>query len=324
MTQALGAKGQLVVQKEATFKTTPAPDANILYFISESVRQARPNISSNSITGSRNPTAPVRGNVDVSGSITAELQAHFLTMLEATFGDVTTTGIGPEYIHVFKVGDTLPSLVIEKGFTDNGDFFLYNGCVVSAMNIDINADGGFQEISWDIIGAKETTAASSFDGTATDHGKASFDDLAVSTIEEGGAAPLACVTSISGLTFLNDLDDSVYCIGEGGERTSIPAGIVKVTGTLTALFSSLTLYNKAINSTETSLKVIWTRGTGDGTAGNEYFEMLIPEMIYSPNAPVISGPRGVLVELPFEAYLDDGTEGSAFQITVKCPQATIT
>ena len=323
MPQALGAKGQLIVQKEATFKTTPTPDANLLYFITESVRQARPNISSNVITGSRNPTKPVRGNVDVSGSITTEMQAYFLTMLEATFGDVATTGTDP-YVHTFTIGDALPSLVIEKGFTDNGDFFLYNGCVVSAMNLDINADGGFQEISWDIIGAKETTDTSSFDGTPTDLGKQSFDDLAVATIEEGGGAPSACVTSISGLSIVNDLDDSIYCIGGAGERSSVPAGIVKVTGTLTALFASMALYDKAVASTETSLKIVWSLGTADGSAGNEYFEILIPELIYSPNAPVISGPRGVLVELPFEAYYDDSSEASAIQVIVKNTQATIT
>lgn len=322
MTQALGAKSQLIVQKEATFKTTPAPDGNLLYFINESVRQARPNISSNVITGSRNPTAPVRGNIDVSGSISTELQGFFLTMLEATFGAVTTTGTDP-YTHVFKVGDSIPSLVIEKGFTDIAQFFLYNGCTVAAMNMGINADGGFQEISWDIIGAKETISGTSYETTPTDLGKVSFDDLAVSVIEEGGST-LATVTNIDGLTFTNDLDDSVYVVGGLGERASIPAGIVKVTGTLTAMFENLTLYNKAINSTESSLKVTWSKGDGLGSAGNESFEMFLPELVYSPNAPVVSGPRGVVVELPFEAYYADDAAASAMQITVKNSQATIT
>lgn len=90
-----------------------------------------------------------------------------------------------------------------------------------------------------------------------------------------------------------------------------------------ALFDSLTLYNKVKNSTESSLKVTWAYGDGLGSAGNESLEILIPELIYSPNAPEVSGPMGVKVSLPFEAYYENSTEATAIQIILKNSQATI-
>lgn len=321
MSQAIGARGQLVIQEEATYKTDPAtPDVKKVHFISESLKLSRSLIDSNTITGSREASKPTLGNKDVSGDIKLELQAYMALLLKAAFGSVTTTGTGP-YTHTFKIGASLPSLLIEKGFTDIGQYFKYNGCKVNKFGLSVTAEG-FQEVSIDIIGAKETTSSSPFDSTPLDLGKQSFDGFLISTIEEGGAA-IANVVGVDGLTLENNLDGSVYVIGSAGERSSLPEGKVKVSGTLKALFQNLTLYNKAVNSTESSLKVIYRFGTGAGSAGNESLELFVPELIYSPNAPIISGPQGVYVELPFTAYYDNSATATTFQAILKNTQATI-
>ena len=49
----------------------------------------------------------------------------------------------------------------------------------------------------------------------------------------------------------------------------------------------------------------------------------IPELLYQPDAPVIAGPQGVLVELPFVAYYDNSTEATTMQMILKNTQATI-
>lgn len=322
MAQGQGSRSQIVIQEETVFKTDPVtPAAHRIHFINESLRYSRGLESSETIQANRNPGAPARLDSDVAGDITVELQAYIGQLLKGLFGSVSTSGTEAPYTHTFKVGTDLPSFVIEKGFTDLGHYFKYNGCKVNRCSFDVTRSG-FQRLTFGLLGAKETVGSSAFDDTPTDLGKKSFDGFAIATIEEGGSA-IANVTSISGLTIENDLDPDSYVLGGGGERVALVAGRVKVTGTLNALFENLTLYNKAKNNTESSLRIVWQLGTGAGTAGNESLEIKIPELIYSPNAPVIAGPRGVLVEQPFEAYFDDSAEATSIQCILKNTQDVI-
>jgi hypothetical protein len=322
MAQAQGSSSQIVIQEETTFKTDPVtPNVYRIHFISESLRYSRGLETSETIQANRNPGAPARLDSDVAGDITVELQAYIGLLLKGLFGSVTTSGASSPYTHTFKIGSSLPSFVVEKGFTDLGHYFKYNGVKVNRCSFDITR-AGFQRMAFGLLGAKETVGTDPFDATPTDLGKKSFDGFAIATLEEGGSA-IANVTAITGLTIENDLDPDSYVLGGLGERVSLPAGRVKVTGTITALFENLTLYNKAKNNTESSLKVVFNLGTGAGTAGNESLEFKISELIYSPNAPVISGPRGVLVEQPFEAYYDDGAEATSIQCILKSSQAAI-
>ncbi|RMF46800.1 MAG: hypothetical protein D6751_04120 [Deltaproteobacteria bacterium] len=321
MPQAKGANAQILIQEETTFATDPAtPDARKVYISGCSLKLNRALESSDILRGNRNPTRPARGNDDVSGGLSTELQAYIGLLLKATLGSVTTTGTGP-YTHTFKVGSSLPSLLIEKGFPDIGQYFKYNGCKVSRLSLSITPSG-FQKVDFEFLGAKETTGSTSFDTTPLDLGKVSFDGFAVGAIEEGGVA-IGDVVGIDGLTFENDLDGEQYLLGGSGTRVDIPEGTVKVSGTLKARFKDLALYTKAIAGTESSLRVLFQLGTGDGSSGNESLEIKLPELIYAPNAPVIDGPKGIIVELPFEAYYEDSTEASAMQIILKNTQATV-
>jgi hypothetical protein len=85
----------------------------------------------------------------------------------------------------------------------------------------------------------------------------------------------------------------------------------------------MTLYTKALNGTESSIRVKYSFGTGLGTAGNESIEFKLPELVYSPKTPPIAGPKGIMVELPFEAYYDNAAEATALQIILMNTQATI-
>ena len=319
--QAKGANSHILIQEETTFGADPAtPNAQRINFNSCDLRQSRAQEQSQAIRGNRNPSKALRGNTDVAGSLVVELQAYIGLLIKATLGAVSTTGSGP-YTHTFTIGDDLPSLMVEKGFTDLAHYFRYNGVKVGSMGFSVTPSG-FQNMTFNLVGAEETVDSSSFDTTPTDLGKQSFDGFAIATIEEGGAA-IANVVGIDGLNISNDLDTDQYSVGGAGVRDDIPAGLVAVTGTLKARFTDLALYNKAIADTETSLRVVYNLGTGDGSAGNESIELLIPELTYQPNSPAISGPKGVLVELPFVAYYEDDSDASALQIILKNTQATI-
>jgi hypothetical protein len=390
MSQAQGSKGRIVIDAETSFKSDPTTkDPKLVHFISESLRLSRNLISSNTIRGSRTGGKPVRGNVEVGGDITVELQSYISRLLWGLMGSVKTnnkeisagsfsgtfvpgetitgspsgaSGIliwtdgsttlyyintgtafasgdtitgstssatcsasageaasSSPYAHRFVVGGSLPSFVIEKGFTDITQYFKYNGCKVNSMSFDVTPEG-FQEVTFNLLGAKETPSSSPYNaGTYTDLTKKSFDGFSVSTLEirdETSSLISAKVTTISGFSIENNLDGSVYVIDPSnpGERASLPAGIVKVSGTLTAMFEDLNLYNQAVNYDETSLKIKWQLGNGNGSLGNEWMQFYIPELILGQNAPVISGPTGVVVELPFEAYYEDADVGSDLEI----------
>jgi len=322
MAQARGSNARIIIQKETTFKTQPTPASpELVYFRSETLRSSRNLITTETIRGDRNDVKPVLGNVDVNGDIVMELHPYTGLFWYGALGKVTTTGTTVPYTHTITVGTSIPSFFIEKGFTDLGVYDQYLGCKVNSLKLNIVPEG-FQEMTVTFMGVKENIATSTFSATPTDRGFTPYSGFAIATVEEGGTA-LGYATAIDSLTINNNLDGNSYVIGGSGERRYIPEGVVTVTGTLRVLFESKDLYQKALNSTESSLKIVYKFGTGAGSAGNEYLEIYIPELIYQPQAPTISGRGGILVELPFQAYYENSTDATAIKVTLKNTQATL-
>lgn len=320
MAQAQGSKAYLALQKETTFATDPAAPALIkIPFSSESIGRTINLESNDHITGNRNASAPVRGNTDVAGSISFNLGPFPGELLLGALGDVSTTGVGP-YVHTIKVGDDLPSFTFEKGFTDINQFFKYNGCKVGKFQLTATP-AGFQRASIDIMGAKETASGTSFDATLTDLGDYPFDGFLLSSVLEGGGA-ITGITEIT-LSIDNELDGETFTLGSQGTRGSINEGKARVAGTIKGFFENLTLYNKAVNQTESSLFLAYQRGTGAGSAGNEYLSFEVPELVYSVKTPAVSGPNGIYYELDFQGYYGNDADASALIVTLKNTQTAL-
>ncbi len=288
-------------------------------FNSESFRLSRNLYSSNAIRSTRNPNMPARGNYDVAGDITMELNPYVGRLLYHLFGGYAKTGSSSPFTHKFTIGVLPTGMQIEKQFSDIGQYLRYNGVKINSLKVDVKAEGIIQAV-FSMMGAKETVATQAHDGNPWDFGHTPFDGFEA-VINQGGS-PLAVVTEAN-FTMTNNLDGSTYVIGGGGERNSIPAGIVKVEGQVTALFADMTLYNLAIAHTETSLQIALTKGDGGGTAGNEKLTFNMDEIIFKPQAPVISGPTGVLIELPFEAYYNNDADASALWVELKNAQGNL-
>lgn len=320
MAQAQGSKAYLALQKETTFATDPGVPALIkIPFSSESIGRSIGLETNDHITGNRNNSAPVRGNTDVNGSISFNLGAYPGELLLGALGDVNTTGAGP-YVHTLKVGNSLPSFTLEKGFSDINQFFKYNGCKVGKFSLTATP-AGFQKASIDIMGAKETASGTSFDATLTDLGDTPFDGFLISSVLEGGGA-ITGITEIS-LMIENDLDGDTFTLGSQGTRGSINEGKAKVSGTIKGFFENLTLYNKAVNQTESSLLVTYQRGTGAGSAGNEFLSFEVPELVYSVKTPAVSGPKGIYYELEYQGYYGNDADASALVVTLKNTQVAL-
>lgn len=209
------------------------------------------------------------------------------------------------YSHVYKVGDTMPSLVIEQGFTDVAQYFLYNGCKIGKLGLSFGGDGELVA-SIDVMGAKETLATTSFDTTLT---TMVFDRFAnfQAAILEGGSAIANCTEASIDVEF--GLDGNTYCIGGAGFRSDIAEGIVAASGSIKAMFQNAALLTKAMNGTESSLKITLTNGAHS-------LEILIPELVYERATPGIEGPAGVFVTLPFKGYYQNGADASVIKVTL--------
>jgi len=312
MAQQQGSNVSIIYQAEPAFKTTPTSgEAQILPFVSESFRLNRNLISSNTIRSSRNPQSPVRGNMDVTGDLNFELAPQYGRLFRHIFGYYESAASGEAYQHIFKIGQLPEGLCLEKRFTDLAvaKYFKYNGCRVNSFRMSAKSEG-FVDCTVSLMGAKETVGNSSFNASVTDLGHTPFDGFEC-TLKQGGVS-VGIATQID-ITLENNLDGNTYVIDGTGERYSMPAGRAKVSGTLTCLFESTTMYELAVANTETSLELIFTKGTGAGTSGNERLTFYLPEIKFQPQAPVVGGPQGVVVELPFEAYYNDDAQASALR-----------
>ena len=228
---------------------------------------------------------------------------------------VTAAGV---CTHTIKAGGKLPYYFMEKGFTDLGQYLRYLDSVCGKLSFSIGATGAIKlDATW-MACSEQDPETSSLDIDPLDNLKTSFDNLgiAAANIKEGGTA-VANILGIDTIQLENNLDGDTFVVGGQGARSAINAAVYSVTGTMRAMFDSIALYEKAKNSTVSSIDFTVTRGSGDGTSGNESLQVVIPELIYQAKSPVINGPKGVRVELGFEADYTSNSDQTAMKFIVK-------
>lgn len=255
-------------------------------------------------------TVNYNGSYTVLSSSTANQVNITATYSAETFGADDTIR-ATLYDHVFVVGSSVPSMVLDLGFTDITQYFKHNGCKLNSMGFEVGGDGEFVA-NLDIVGSNETVGAAALDATPTTLTFSRFQQFQA-TIEEGGSS-IAYVSKVT-LNALNNLDTSEdqFVIGNSGIRGELPEGIMGINGSIRALFQDLTLYNKAVNTTESSLKITYTSGTPNG---NRTLVIEINELHYKRGGPPVETQGGIRIELPFEAFWEDDAEESVVKVTL--------
>lgn len=317
MTQAKGANAQAVMLAEVTWGTTPSVtpgDGTLIPFETESLSASQAKEDNPHMNGDRNYGLPVDGRVDCGGDLNVRLNPLAHTHLwKAMLGAPVTTGSDP-YIHTFKPPATLPSFSISKDFIDITQSFIYTGMTGSKITGSIK-DSGFVEFAVSFLGKGRTASATPMDSAPTSLVDNPYSLAAADiAITEGGGA-LATATELA-FEIDNELDGDQYVIAAQGQRGGIPCGKIKVTGTLTAFFENLTLFDKAVNSTESAIVVTLRHGDGAGSAGNESTVITFPEILYDEVDPQVGGSGGVLVELPFRAVYDNNADATSLKVVV--------
>jgi len=306
MVQARGNQSKLVMDFENTFGTTPGtPAGKVMPFNSDDVSATQDQTQPETITGQRSAVKPIRGNEAVNGNIAVPVDVRsFGWWLAALFGAPSTTGTSTPYTHTYKISSTQPSMVMEKGFTDIGKYLVQNGCKVNSLEMSTGGDGELTA-TVGIEGQKESNPnSSSFDGSATELTFDRFQHFQAA-LKEGGST-ISTVTELS-LSIAANMDTDQYTIGNNGQRSGLPEGIMQVTGNLSSLFSNTTLLNKAINSTESSLELTFTNGSHS-------LKFSIGELEYARTSPGIDGPSGIMLPLDFTAYSQDSGDNSSIVV----------
>lgn len=309
--RASGANSRIVIDEETTYKTDPGTiDGRQISFLTAGIKGERSLMRDDSITGDRNKVAPDLGNLNAAGPIAANLdETSHAMLLKHLFGSNVTTGASDPWTHTLKVGSLPVGLVINKEFTDIGEYYKYNGCRIASAEFAATPEG-YIAVTFNPIGAKETRSASPYDATPTILAHKAFTAFNAS-LEEGGAA-IATVTDFK-FTVSNDVEEDGYVIDGSPERADLPEGQTLVSGTVEAFFENDTLLAKARAGTETSLKLTLDKQVTPARS----IELYIPELIFGHTGPEISGPKGIKVSLPFEAYYNDSAEASTIQATIK-------
>lgn len=322
MPQARGSQAVFAIYDETTYGVNPGvPAGQKLYLTRFGVRSSQNLIDDDTLTSNRARNEPGVGNIDVSDGLAMVLSAQSLGKpLKHLLGAVATTGAGP-YVHVLTPGDLPAGFILEKDHGANiagsGRFEYFNGCKFAGAKFNFPREG-LCTASFDVKGAKSTLAAAALDAALDDYGHTGFSAFEA-TVLEGGAS-IATVTAAE-IDYSNDLDEEGYALGGAGVRRALSEGFAVVKGSITAMFEDASLLTKAINRTQSSLRITLTRGNGLGSAGNESIEFLVNQLKYERTSPPIEGPRGVFITLPFTAYRSGAT--APMTVTLKNAVATL-
>ena len=167
MAQESGATSYVGVDFETTEGVSPASKVlKKVPFVSMSV-VANQNLNKSAvITSTRDAGEPFKGNYGVDGNIVIPVECGeaFGYWLKGLFGEPTTTGTEAPYTHVFKPSDTVPSMVIEKGFNTLEKYDLLNGCKVGQMSMSVGGDGELVA-TLTVAGMSSTFSGTPYDST---------------------------------------------------------------------------------------------------------------------------------------------------------------
>jgi hypothetical protein len=309
--QAKGIKSITNLAFETTYGTIPTTGTFYRMPINKNALTSKQNlIESNTITGRRDAVEPGIGQLDASGQLECPLDVRNVgNVLKALFGAPTTTPVSGKtgvYQHVFKVLDEVPSLTVEKGFPDIALFYRYAG--VKASKFSLTAQVGNNETTYtlDTMAANETESTTALSESPTSLPLEKFNNVNAA-VKEGGTTLGICRSMQVDID--NGLDGDTYCLNGSGIRPSINEGTLAVSGSIEVLFEDNALLTKAMNGTETSLELVYTKGDNS-------LSFLIPEVILERATPTIDGSKGIKAKLSYKGFYANDTNNSTAVVTL--------
>lgn len=310
MTQATGSASRITMQVENTWGVLPTVPKMIEINAStygESLVASSDELVSNVINPNRGVLDSRNGQLKISGSVPFELPVQNAEIIfYALMGKYTQTDEVVNTVtkkkKVFKRNKTLPSVMLEKGFTDINQYFQYLGCKVNNLQLTVTPDA-LVTGSFDVMGKEITNTTASFDNTPTVFEHSAFAGIDGIVLEGANGAQFT--------SFNFNITNGLYDARVIGSRKSANMGPGKseATGELTIMFEDVVMYNKWLNETQTDLKLTFT-------LGNDSVEFFFPRVKLNGEAsPKIESQEGITITLKWRGLVSP-TELSDVVITV--------
>lgn len=196
-----------------------------------------------------------------------------------------------------SIGTTKRSFSIERWVTDRNLYQAFKGCRINQMTISIPASG-IVTVSFGIMGQ----SGSAFSGTSI----ASTYTAAVQTtpfaavngdLYEGGTA-LGLVTAAE--IVINNNMAAPQVVGTNLTPDILFGNYADVTGTITVLFTSATMYAKFVSETESTL-ILRLQNQDSLNSSTQFTNIILPRIKYTGGDIDESADTGMTITMPFTA-----------------------
>lgn len=324
-----GIQSRMVGYTETVYGAAPGtPSGIVIPFVSSNVRGVRARVADPTLTGFRGQVRRQLDTVDVSGQMQVMAAGDSIGfLLKHAIGAPTTTLAGP-YQHAFTPAlsgaNALPVGAhfehdLGAAMTAAQRYIRYKGVKVASMQITQNAQG-LAACTFDLRGQDFSAESAVLDATPdiTTHNAFSVRHASIA-LSSGGA--IAVLPTEFQITLNNTLDDSLFTIGGGGIRGALPEGFAEITGSITVLLNNANFLNLILADNDASLIYTLSKGTGDGSAGNEELVFSIGDLTFDSSTPPVEGPQGIRLQATFSAHRMAGEVD--FTATLMNNQATI-
>lgn len=305
MSVADGSQTRLAYVSEATPGVIPeTPTWQTMRYTSESLTLDKQTAVPDEIRADGNVTDIVDVGRQVTGSINTLLSY-------GTFDDFLSALFRADWnANLLKNGITPKTLAFEKTFElGAADVFTrYRGCRINTLDLALSAKQ-FVTANWGVMGigspapANAALAGATYDPATTTPVLNAALNIGALTMTGVAATPKIQSASIR-------INSNIYANDVVGqyEPDSHGLGRFEVTGSITALFSDMELYNAILNHADLSLVLTI------GAAANAKYTLSLPKIKGMNGGPVVGGNgRAVVIEMPFQAKYD-ATSGASMTI----------
>lgn len=268
------------------------------------------------------------------GDITLELTSKGLGLfLNAALGTgVSTLVSAGTYQQNFTLGDTLPSLTIQKGVVELGgpvDPYTFLGCMVSGWELNVpNSDIATLKLT---IDAGDLTTATAYAAPSYAAEPVNLFHFKGATISTGtftaptttalasAATPLASVRSFS-LSCNNNLSADRFNMGGAGRKDKPTVGLRDISGTAVIEYADTTFRDAVLNETPMALVAALTAGAL--STGNETFQVALPEVKFDKELAKANKTDLVLQSMAF-TVLDNLTAAQPIWLSTRTADAAL-
>ncbi|TQF85234.1 hypothetical protein FK498_00665 [Elioraea sp. Yellowstone] len=309
MPRAIGANSKLHMAVEAAYGAPPSGDWRLMPFVSCDLGAEQPFIDADVIglAPNRDVAPPFRDIVTVQGQAVVPVDLEFIgDWLRLLLGPPTTTGVTPDFLHVFGSGvASLPSNSIELAYPDVPNFDVIAGVRADTFEIDFSPSGA-ATATFGLIGQGSTRSGSSSAGTPTTRAYTAF-NKAQGAIKRNGAA-LAQITGGS-LTFANGIE-VVRTIRNDLRIEGADPGLARATGQVTNRFADTLLLDDATGTAAIELEFEYR------ISDTRRLTVTLHEAYLSLAKTPIQGPVGVQATFDLRAAYN-ATAGRMMTVTLR-------